>query len=155
MVLGRRRCLVQQERRTLRPAGFAPTEAKLRLPTRPDGLVPRTALIDRLVGAPSSGVVLITAPAGYGKTVLASQWAEEDPRPFAWLTADAGDNDPRMLATYLLIALHRLEPLDAELLAALADQPDERLVATIRPLVARMLPERRPFALVVDNADAL
>ena len=134
--------MVQRERRSLRPAGFAPIEAKLRPSVRVDGLVFRSTLVDRLLDPPSTGVVLVTAPAGYGKTVLASQWAEDDPRPFVWLSADDRDNDPRVLFTYLMLAFHRTEPVSPEILAAVAGQPDERLPDDVDAQLVRMLRAR-------------
>ena len=47
--------------------------------------VPRTQLVDRLLGAEEATVVLLRAPAGYGKTTLLAQWTAADPRPAAWV----------------------------------------------------------------------
>src|SRR6478672_7383171 len=101
--------MVRTERRSLRPLQFAPTEAKFRPSVRTDGLVFRGPLVDRLSDSASNRVVRITAPPGYGKTVVVSQWSYEDPRPFAWITADEADNDPRVLGAYLALALHRIQ----------------------------------------------
>src|SRR5947209_10266883 len=73
------------DRRVVRAVGFVPVEAKLRLPLLDDALVHRGAIIDQLLDAANVPVVLMTAPPGYGKTVVAQQWSREDPRPFAWL----------------------------------------------------------------------
>ena len=55
------------------------------------------------------------APPGYGKTSLLVQWATEDSRPVAWLTADDSDSDPVVFLTDLATAIDRLEPLGPEL----------------------------------------
>src|SRR5256885_16846017 len=100
-------------RRGVRAERCLPAGAKLRLPEGDDELVPRGEIVDRLLDANETPVVLITAAPGYGKTVLAQQWAREDPRPFAWLSLDDEDNDPVILLTYLLLAFQRVGPADA------------------------------------------
>src|SRR3954454_23744363 len=76
------------ERRVVRAVGFVPFETKLQEPLPREGLVFRGELVDRLRESADDPVVLMTAPPGYGKTTLVRQWAEEDPRPFAWLSLD-------------------------------------------------------------------
>src|SRR3954454_20903043 len=90
------------DRRVVRAVGFVPVEAKLRLPEDDGDLVPRGEIVDRLLDANETPVVLIAAAPGYGKTVLAQQWGLEDPRPFAWLSLDDGIV---VLLTYLMLAL--------------------------------------------------
>src|SRR3954451_13781716 len=80
------------ERRRFRPRGLVPVEAKLHAPVVTDDLVLRGELIDRLRES-TQNVVLLAGPAGYGKTTLLRQWAQEDERPFTWLSLDESDND--------------------------------------------------------------
>jgi hypothetical protein len=54
--------------------------------------------------------VLICAPAGYGKTVLLANWARSGPWPPAWLSPDAGDNDPARFWRHAVAALDRVRP---------------------------------------------
>jgi len=49
--------------------------------------------------------MLVSAPAGYGKTTLLALWREQDARPFAWVSLDAADNDPVAFVSGLLAAL--------------------------------------------------
>jgi LuxR family transcriptional regulator, maltose regulon positive regulatory protein len=58
-----------------------------------DGLIARPKLVQRLVAARAVPVVLLVAPAGYGKTVLLSEWERRDGRRFAWCTPGEVDND--------------------------------------------------------------
>src|SRR4051794_7856298 len=54
---------------------------------------------------------LLNAPAGYGKTTLLAWWQQADPRrPFAWLSLDEGDADPRRFWTYVGEAVSRTVP---------------------------------------------
>src|SRR5689334_12768285 len=79
------------------------------------GLVPRDALVDRLMAAPA--VAVLVAPAGYGKSSLLRQWDAADPRPFAWVRLAATHDDPAELTRAIAIAL---APCDRELRPALA-----------------------------------
>ena len=81
-------------------AGAAASERDVLLATklnvpglRPD-LVPRPRLAQRLDEGRGRGLVLACAPAGYGKTVLLAGWVRRAGDPAAWLSLDAGDNDP-------------------------------------------------------------
>jgi LuxR family maltose regulon positive regulatory protein len=72
---------------------FPILESKLTpAPTRP-GLVSRAQLLEWLEASAATPVVAMSAPAGYGKTALAVEWAKRDPRPFVWLSVDQHDND--------------------------------------------------------------
>ena len=86
-------------------------EAKLVVPRRRAGTLRRTRLLRQLRSGPDRRVIAIAAPPGYGKTSLLVQWAIEDPRPVAWLTADDTDSDPVVFLTDLAAALDRIEPL--------------------------------------------
>jgi LuxR family maltose regulon positive regulatory protein len=83
---------------------------KLFIPsTRPE-LVSRPRLIERLNHGlrATSGVTLISAPAGFGKTTLVSEWVTGSGRPAAWLSLDEGDNDPSRFLAYLVTALQSI-----------------------------------------------
>jgi LuxR family transcriptional regulator, maltose regulon positive regulatory protein len=70
-------------------------------------LVPRTQLVGRLLAARDMPLVLLVAPAGYGKTTLISEWALEDTRPFAWVGLGEADDDPAHLRRSVSSALRR------------------------------------------------
>jgi LuxR family transcriptional regulator, maltose regulon positive regulatory protein len=106
-----------------------PAGLRHRRPPLKEGLVDRPRLVRRLVGSSDLPLALLVAPAGYGKTTVLSQWAEQDGRPFAWVTLDEGDNDPRRLLTSISSVLAEIEPVD------------------LRALESRT----RPFVLVLDD----
>ncbi len=104
---------------------------KLYLPPPRAKAVFRPRLIERLSAGLSAGhkLTLISAPAGFGKTTLVSEWLAGSsdggtaPRPTAWLSLDAGDNDPARFLAYLVAALQTVIPgIGAGVLAAL-DSP--------------------------------
>ena len=96
---------------------------KLHMPaSRPD-LVPRPRLTVHLDEGLARGLILVCAPAGYGKTVLVADWARRSGQPVAWLTLDAGDNDPARFWRHATAALDRARPGIGERLAPLLGPP--------------------------------
>ena len=82
---------------------------KLYIPSHRPKVVFRPRLIEQLnegiASGLTTGVTLISAPAGFGKTTLVSEWVAGGKRPTAWLSLDDGDNDPARFLTYLVAAL--------------------------------------------------
>lgn len=83
--------------------------AKFNRPPTRDDWVDRARLVGQLDEAIQLPVTLVSAPAGYGKTTLISQWlaATRNPRA-AWVSLDPGDNDPGRLWRHLSVALERV-----------------------------------------------
>jgi LuxR family maltose regulon positive regulatory protein len=91
-------------------------------PIRPD-LVTRSRLINQLNNGLHHKLTLISAPAGFGKTTLVSDWLKKLPEVpeeenqteylIAWLSLDEGDNDPVRFLTYYIAALNQIEGLKA------------------------------------------
>ncbi|MDF2740673.1 MAG: ATP-dependent transcriptional regulator, MalT-like, LuxR family, partial [Actinomycetia bacterium] len=134
---------------------FPILESKLTpAPTRP-GLVPRDNLLDWLEATAATPVIAISAPAGYGKTVLAVEWAKRDPRPFVWLSIDRHDNDPTVLLTYLAVALDRAEPIDPAVLGALASRGTSISQTVMPPLAAALSSKALPVVVVLDDVHLL
>ena len=134
---------------------FDVVESKLRPPPGQPESVPRTALVNRLRAAGAFPIVLVVAPAGYGKTTLLSQWAARDARPFAWVSVDERDNDPYVLLKHVAAALDRIEPLGAHVTEAF-ERPERPVWDAIVPRLSAELSSRAwPFVIVLDGADAL
>ena len=83
---------------------------KLYMPGPRPGQVPRPRLLGRLDEGLARGLVLVCAPAGYGKTVLLADWARRGGQPVAWLSLDAGDNCPARFWRHAVAALDRPGP---------------------------------------------
>ena len=96
---------------------------KLYLPGPRPGLVPRPRLMAGLDEGLARGLVLACAPAGYGKTVLLADWARRVRLPVAWLSLDAGDNDPARFWRHAVAALDRARPGTGERVAPLLGPP--------------------------------
>jgi LuxR family maltose regulon positive regulatory protein len=96
---------------------------KLNVPgLRPD-LVPRPRLAQRLDEGRGRGLVLACAPAGYGKTVLLAEWIRRGRHRVAWLSLDAGDNDPARFWRHAVAALDRVRPGISERMGPLLGPP--------------------------------
>src|SRR5216683_823085 len=96
---------------------------KLHVPRRGPGFVPRSRLVEALDEGLAGGLVLVCAPAGSGKTALLADWARRGGCPVAWLSLDAGDNDPARLWRHAVAALDRVRPGIAEQVGPLLGPP--------------------------------
>src|SRR5688572_5015952 len=76
-------------------------------PPRPK-IVLRPRLIERLNEGLHRKLTLVSAPAGFGKTTLVSEWVAGCERPATWLSLDEGDNDPTRFLVYLVAALQTI-----------------------------------------------
>jgi LuxR family maltose regulon positive regulatory protein len=119
------------------------------------GRVPRERLVRRLLAARDLPITLLVAPAGYGKTTVMSQWAERDERPFAWVTLDAGDNDPITLLSAIALALDAVEPVGWEVFEALSSGRSDAPTVALRRLARTLKGRDLPFVLALDDVHVL
>jgi LuxR family transcriptional regulator, maltose regulon positive regulatory protein len=142
------------------PAGVAASErdvllaTKLHVPRPQPGFVARPRLVEALDAGLARRLILVCAPAGFGKTALLAHWAQRGDHPVAWLSLDAADNDPARFWRHALAALDRAHPGIAErtgpLLGPPAPSSFEGLVtALINELAAR--PTEDGVLLVLDD----
>jgi len=82
---------------------------KLFIPFLQSNLVSRNRLIDRLSQGSKHKLTLISAPAGFGKTTLLSEWIHQSQAPSAWFSIDKGDNDPIHFLNYVIAALQTID----------------------------------------------
>jgi len=129
---------------------------KLYIPPPRPKVVFRRRLIDRLNKGFSQmpGITLVSAPAGFGKTTLISEWVIACERPVAWLSLDEGDNDLTRFLTYFVAALQRVVPSFGErildMLQASQMQPppaESILTALLNEIIT--IPDY--FLLVLDD----
>lgn len=83
-------------------------EAKLAAPRQRAEIVDRPRLLLALEAGAGAAVTLVAAPAGYGKSTTVRAWCASRQAPLAWVTLDAGDNDPERLWSYAATAVDRV-----------------------------------------------
>ncbi len=131
-----------------------PIETKLHAPN------PRTEWMERpeltgYLARTSVKLVLVDAPAGFGKTTLVAQWRSSalESRPFAWVSLDRSDDDPGQLWWYIVTALQRACPeIDVEaILRELRVQAPDVAAAVLPTLANELAALSAPVVLVLDD----
>jgi LuxR family maltose regulon positive regulatory protein len=116
---------------------IAVLETKLYVPRSRRGLVLRPRLTERLDRGTTSKLVLVSAPAGFGKTTLLAEWLAAPPaarageRLAAWLSLDRGDNDSASFWAYVIAALRTVASGVGESALALLDAPQPPPIETV------------------------
>jgi len=135
---------------------------KLFIPsTRPE-IVPRPRLIEQLNEGLHRKLTIISAPAGYGKTALVSDWAgnlqldaENESNPLsriAWLSLDENDNDPTRFLTYSIAALQTIETnIATGLLSALQSPQSPPIEDILTVLINEITAIHSRIILVLDD----
>jgi LuxR family maltose regulon positive regulatory protein len=132
---------------------------KLHIPAPRPNQVPRPRLTARLEAGVAGPLTLISAPAGFGKSTLLSEWIHGCGRPVAWVSLDEGDSDPIRFLGYLVTALRKLRPgLGEDALTAIrhTQSPTRQM---LEPVLNRLLNEihalDEELVLVLDDVHAL
>jgi len=125
---------------------------KLYIPPLRPHVVSRPRLSERLNEGLHRNLTLISAPAGFGKTTLVSQWLADCHRPAAWLSLDEGENDPARFLTYLVAALQTLAATLGEGVLTILQSPQPPPPASIlTALLNDITTIRDHFVLVLDD----
>ena len=133
-------------------------ETKLYVPRSRRGLVPRPRLSERLDRGAASTLMLVSAPAGFGKTTLLTEWlaagpaAPGDGRLAAWLSLDRSDSDPGSFWTYVIAALRTAAPGVGESALTLLRAPQPPPIETVlTALLNDLAAMTREIVLVLDD----
>jgi LuxR family maltose regulon positive regulatory protein len=135
-------------------------------PLRPDAQhVSRSRLLERLDAGLHRKLTLVSAPAGFGKTTLVSEWVHakgqaSSPIAIAWLSLDENDNDLKRFLTYLIaalqtLALSKVEGIEADIgqaaLNALQTPQPPPTEALLTPLINEIADFFGRIVLVLDD----
>lgn len=130
-----------------------PSHETVHLPQRP-GLVPRPRLVEWLNEGLATGckLTLISAYAGFYKTMLVSEWIASCGRPVGWLSLEEGDGDPARFISYLVKTLQTIKAGIGDGLLASLQLPQSLQMETILTTLLNeisVLPEH--FLLILDD----
>src|SRR5215217_1130074 len=130
--------------------------AKLYPPRLSPDLVPRPRLVQKFNEGLARKLSLVSAPAGFGKTTLLSEWAQQAPCPVAWVTFDQDDDDLHSFLTYFVAALESVYPHSCDQTQSLLNAPT---LPPLNGLVALLANELSMLAgeliLVLDDYHTL
>jgi LuxR family maltose regulon positive regulatory protein len=120
-------------------------------PPRPKAVL-RPRLIERLDEGLHRKLILVCAPAGFGKTTLLGEWVAALPRPAAWLSLDEGDNDPARFLSYFVAALRTIAPSMGEgVLDALGSPQSPPTESILTALLNEMAALAEDSVFVLDD----
>ena len=126
--------------------------AKLYRPRLHDDLVQRERLVVRLDEGRKLPLMLLSAPAGYGKSTLVRQWLETVGCPSAWLSLDGSDSDQELFLMYLVAALRSALPQACQGVARALQSKTLLPIAELAGCLSNDLDTiEEPFVLVLDD----
>src|SRR5215203_1513208 len=149
----------RRERITLVYRRLIATEAllttKLYVPRAHPNLVPRPRLGALLAEGMNRKLTLISAPAGFGKTTLLSEWRMihlGGERPLAWVSLEEADNDPSRFLSYLVTTLQTIEAgIGNAVLASLRSPQPPTVESVLTALINDIVALPGEFVLVLDD----
>lgn len=115
-------------------------------------MVDRNHLIDLLHRGQVKKLSLVSAPAGFGKTTLVSQWASNCDRPVVWLSLDERDNDVIRFLTYFIEAIRVVFPTAGKgILVALRSTQLPQIHSVFSQLMNELHTLQKAFTIVIDD----
>jgi LuxR family maltose regulon positive regulatory protein len=125
---------------------------KICIPTSRKEIISRLKLIDQLNTGRECKLILVSAPAGYGKTTLLIEWISQLAISVGWVSLDAQDNDLRRFFSYLIASLKSIGiHINGNIFPDLKDQDLEKLSEYISVLINQVSSSSRPIYLVLDD----
>ena len=127
---------------------------KLYLPPARANLVDRPRLLNKLKTALKYDLVLVSAPAGFGKTTLVSEWIRKIQPEIssAWLSLDEGDNDPARFWQYFIYAINTIQPETGKTaLSFLGSNEKPPIESILTLLINDLIKMPKDFVLVLED----
>src|SRR5215472_3392685 len=122
---------------------------KLQVPRVRRDTLPRPRLIERVEEASTRELVLVSAPAGFGKSTVLAAWARSTQRSVAWLSLDPGDNEASSFWRYVAAAVGRVRPDIQERTDPLLRVSDVAPGAVVTVLVNELATDGEAITLVL------
>ena len=125
---------------------------KLHIPPAGNNVVHRSGLFEKLNSGLSRKLILVSAPAGYGKTTLLSDWINQNKIPASWLSLDNSDNDPAVFLGYVISGIQNIHQDFGQSALRLLNSPTSPSVESIASLlINELLNISQNFLLVLDD----
>jgi LuxR family transcriptional regulator, maltose regulon positive regulatory protein len=129
---------------------------KLHIPTASINVVHRSALFEKLNIGMNRKLILISAPPGFGKTTLLSDWINQHQIPSAWFSLDHGDNDPVEFLNYIVLGIQSIHASFGQNALNLLNSPSKPSGESITGLlINEILAIDQNFLLVLDDFHAI
>jgi LuxR family maltose regulon positive regulatory protein len=125
---------------------------KLHIPPAGQNIVHRQELYKKLDTGLTRKLILISAPAGFGKTTVVSDWINQNKIPTAWFSLDKGDNDPAEFLNYIILGIQNIHKEFGQSAVKLLNSPNKPSVESITSLlINEILSINLNFLLVLDD----
>jgi len=125
---------------------------KLHIPLSGQNIVHRPELYEKLNKGLSRKLILVSAPAGFGKTTVVSDWIDQNKIPAAWFSLNDGDNDPADFLSYIISGIQRIHKEFGQSALRLMNSPNSPSVESITSLlINEILNINQNFLLVLDD----
>ena len=127
---------------------------KFHVPPARASIVNRPRLLNKLKPALKYDMVLVSAPAGFGKTTLVSEWVRQVQPEIrtAWLSLDEGDNDPTRFWQYFIAAIQNCQPnIGTDALSCLSSNEKPPIESILTILINDLVAIPRDFVLILED----
>lgn len=125
---------------------------KLHIPPASQNIVHRQELYEKLNIGLTRKLILISAPAGFGKTTIVSDWIEQNKIPSAWYSIDKADNDPVEFLNYVIAGIQSIHSTFGQSIITLLNSPSKPSIQSIVSLLINdILHIEKNFLLIFDD----
>ena len=125
---------------------------KLFIPIIRPGIVARPELVHKLDAGMKRKLILVSAPAGYGKTTLLAEWIDQQSLRIGWVSLDAQDNDLKRFFSYIIASLRTIDiPIHENTLVSLKDPIPESVSGFLSQLINQISDSPESVYLVLDD----
>jgi LuxR family transcriptional regulator, maltose regulon positive regulatory protein len=125
---------------------------KLHIPSAGNNIVHRSELFEKLNTGLNRKLILVSAPAGFGKTTVVTDWIDQNKIPAAWFSLDNGDNDPVDFLNYIISGIKNIHKDFGLTTLKLLNSPNAPSPKSIASLVINeILSINENFLLVLDD----
>ena len=125
---------------------------KLHIPPASQNIVHRQELYEKLNIGLTRKLILISAPAGFGKTTIISDWINQHKIPTIWFSLDNGDNDPAVFLSYVISGIQSIHKEFGQSAMRLLNSPNSPSVESITSLlINEIININQNFLLVLDD----